>query len=323
MNTRMRTHTGNSFDFLHIEDNDIHIEDIASGLAKECRFAGQTKEDVFVSVAQHAIIVSYLVPPEVAYEALHHDSSEAYTGDIPTPMKHLLPDFIKMEKRVQKHIYDKLGIAVTNHPTIKEADARVLSMEACFHLAKGEDHSLQFRLWDGLGPKEVISIYGDVECGLNSACLMHNPWSINEARKLFLARHNYLKAEYLAKYKPVAIPPVTYLDTESLRLREVKSPQESLSKLHGGKLTGNHYYRVEVKTPIAPDVKPYVAECADIIEALNMTFNEGEAFKALWRLASGKQGNGKPGSSGTIYDADKVKHYGERVAAVEHAKGQQ
>lgn len=203
MNTRMRTHTGNSFDFLNIEDNDIYIEDIASGLSKECRFAGQTKEDVFVSVAQHAVIVSYLVPPEVAFEALHHDSSEAYTGDIPTPMKHLLPDFIKMENRVQKHVYDKLGIVVTNHPLIKEADSVALSIEAEHFLPEGQDPELQFKpvSWS-------FELINNLErcargCGKSLGLLAAtDPWAFDTARTIFLARHNYLKAEYEAKYKP-------------------------------------------------------------------------------------------------------------------------
>lgn len=84
--------------------------------------------------------------------------------------------------------------------------------------------------------------------------------------------------------------------------------------LTGGKLKGNHYYRVDVAEPISPEVQPYTAECADIIEALGMTFNEGEAFKALWRLAAARQGRGKPGAA-PQYDADKVAHYGARVAA--------
>jgi hypothetical protein len=82
----------------------------------------------------------------------------------------------------------------------------------------------------------------------------------------------------------------------------------------GGKLTGDHYYRVHVDEPIAPDVAPYTAECADIIEALGMTFNEGEAFKALWRLAAARQGRTKAGGKGLQYDADKAAHYGARVA---------
>lgn len=82
----------------------------------------------------------------------------------------------------------------------------------------------------------------------------------------------------------------------------------------GGKLKGDHYYRVDVASPISPELVPYSAECADIIEALQMTFNEGEAFKALWRLAAARLGKGKPGSKAQ-YDADKVAHYGARVAA--------
>lgn len=84
-------------------------------------------------------------------------------------------------------------------------------------------------------------------------------------------------------------------------------------QLNGGKLAGDHYYRVHVADPISPELAPYSAECADIIEALDMTFNEGEAFKAIWRLAAARQGRGKPGNKAQ-YDADKASHYGGRIA---------
>lgn len=95
--------------------------------------------------------------------------------------------------------------------------------------------------------------------------------------------------------------------------------QTADTTLVGGKLTGDHYYRVVVNDPMSLDLQPYVAECADIIEALGMTFNEGEAFKALWRLAAARQGRGKPGNK-PQYDADKAAHYGQRVAACERRK---
>jgi hypothetical protein len=100
--------------------------------------------------------------------------------------------------------------------------------------------------------------------------------------------------------------------------KPAETTQAKEPKAHGGKLSGDHYYRVTVSHPIAPDVQPYMAECADIIEALHMTFNEGEAFKAIWRLAAGRLGRVKPGSAGMQYDADKVAHYGVRVA--EHTR---
>jgi hypothetical protein len=85
-------------------------------------------------------------------------------------------------------------------------------------------------------------------------------------------------------------------------------------ELSGGKLKGNHYYLAVVNTPINTEATPYIAECCDIIEALGMSFNEGEAFKAIWRLAASKQGRGKPGNK-AVYDADKIAHYGLRIAA--------
>ena len=94
-------------------------------------------------------------------------------------------------------------------------------------------------------------------------------------------------------------------------LRKIK--EDDMSALNGGKLSGNHYYRIAVAEPMSDELQPYTAECADIIEALGMTFNEGEAFKAIWRLAASRQGNGKPGNRAE-YDADKVAHYGARVA---------
>lgn len=104
-------------------------------------------------------------------------------------------------------------------------------------------------------------------------------------------------------------------ETAAEMLRTVRQlPDACEFKSVGGKLSGNHYYRVQVTEPISPEVAPYSAECADIIEALGMTFNEGEAFKALWRLAAARQGRGKPGNTAQ-YDADKVAHYGARVAA--------
>lgn len=95
---------------------------------------------------------------------------------------------------------------------------------------------------------------------------------------------------------------------------------EGAPALNGGKLKGDHYYRVTVAEPISPEVQPYTAECADIIEALGMTFNEGEAFKALWRLAAARRGRAKPGTV-PQYDADKVAHYGARVAAQTKREG--
>lgn len=81
-------------------------------------------------------------------------------------------------------------------------------------------------------------------------------------------------------------------------------------------LTGGdvNYYLVDVPRP--KRLEPYRAECEDIIEALGMNFAEGCAFKAIWRKAAARNGNGKPGNT-ALYDAEKIAYYGSRLVAQE------
>lgn len=84
-----------------------------------------------------------------------------------------------------------------------------------------------------------------------------------------------------------------------------------MTKLSGGL---NNWYVVPVKNPQRKEQEPYQAECEDIIQALGMTFDEGCAFKALWRNAAARMGNGKPGNT-TVYDCEKLVHYANRLLA--------
>lgn len=82
-----------------------------------------------------------------------------------------------------------------------------------------------------------------------------------------------------------------------------------MTKLSGGL---NNYYVVPIKNPQRKEQEPYQAECEDIIQALGMTFEEGCAFKALWRNAAARMGNGKPGNK-ALYDCEKLVHYANRI----------
>lgn len=73
------------------------------------------------------------------------------------------------------------------------------------------------------------------------------------------------------------------------------------------------YYKALVQNPTEDGRAPYVAECNDIIEALNMDFAEGNAFKAIWRKAAARIGKQKRGYDGGLYDAEKVVFFGERM----------
>lgn len=74
-----------------------------------------------------------------------------------------------------------------------------------------------------------------------------------------------------------------------------------------------NYYLLKVDNP--KRLSPYECEAEDIIEALNMTFAEGNVFKALWRSCAMRvRGHGKAGQDEHgVYDGDKIAYYGERV----------
>lgn len=76
------------------------------------------------------------------------------------------------------------------------------------------------------------------------------------------------------------------------------------------------YYAVDINRPLDKKSGPYKAECQDIIDALGMDFNEGCAFKAIWRRAAARNlGLRKKGYDDGLYDAQKVEFYGMRMVA--------
>jgi len=85
-----------------------------------------------------------------------------------------------------------------------------------------------------------------------------------------------------------------------------------------GKLTGgsSSYYTVHIAQPTSGG-EPYMAECNDIIEALQMEYDVANVFKAAWRIAALRQGKGKPGQDSAVYDAEKVVFFGQRIIARE------
>ncbi len=121
------TYLGNRFYPLVPRIDHIAIEDIAHGLAYQCRFNGQTHE--FYSVAQHSLIVSSLVPTDLRLAALLHDAAEAYLGDMVKPLKVLLPAFAAIEDQVSAMIATAFGVDFSDYAPIKRADLIALATE--------------------------------------------------------------------------------------------------------------------------------------------------------------------------------------------------
>lgn len=73
-----------------------------------------------------------------------------------------------------------------------------------------------------------------------------------------------------------------------------------------------NYYLVEVKHPQREDQPPYRAECEDLIEALDLNFDEANMFKEIWRGARARQGAEKEGNT-ALRGAQKLVHYAGRI----------
>lgn len=125
--TWILTRSGKHFDFVDPQPDQIDILDIAWGLSKECRFAGQCYG--FYSVAQHSVLVSQVVSEEFALEALLHDAAEAYCKDIPMPLKALLPDYKRIEQRVDRAIRSAFDLPAECSHEVKHADLILLATE--------------------------------------------------------------------------------------------------------------------------------------------------------------------------------------------------
>ena len=119
--------SGGRFNYNKPEESDVTIEDIASALSNVCRFSGHLPR--FYSVAQHLVNTSYIVPAEHAFTALMHDTAEAFTNDLPTPLKWALPIFKELETKIESAMGDKFGFPFPYPPEIKNADTTMLLLE--------------------------------------------------------------------------------------------------------------------------------------------------------------------------------------------------
>lgn len=98
-----------------------------------------------------------------------------------------------------------------------------------------------------------------------------------------------------------------------------RAPGQVKKENSGGNVS---YYSVEIKHPKRPERKPYVFEVEDVIQATNMTFQEGTILKSLIRSVVEREfGIGKEGGD-YIRDAEKMVHSSqETLRARKIAKG--
>lgn len=122
-----------------------------------------------------------------------------------------------------------------------------------------------------------------------------------------LAMIEMFKAQPLKERSKIGFPNLVQPFKEFHKKQIAQAAQEA-----GEKTGGNvNYYVVDILEP--KRLKPYVAECEDIIEALKMNFAEGCAFKAIWRSCAARTLGKLKAGGDAVYDAEKVVYYGQRM----------
>lgn len=172
MKPEILTVSGNYFNFEEPDSSTYTIEDISHALSHINRFTGHTNKAY--SVAQHSVMVSYLVPKDLAMIGLMHDASEAFLGDVSSPLKQLLPDYKKIEQNVERAIFKRFNIPFPMPPEIKVADLIMLASEQ-----------------KSLMPK-INHEWGILQ-GVKPLSAKIKPWSAKKAKLKFLERFYELK----------------------------------------------------------------------------------------------------------------------------------
>lgn len=164
----VRTRNGHFFDPSIGIISEIDINDIAHALSNICRYSGHCEQ--FYSVAEHSVLVSRIIrqmwPDDLnsIWAGLLHDATEAYVGDVTTPLKVLLPGFMALEDSIQKDIAHAFKIKwdVQTHQRVKMADMIALSTEARLLFADVSE-------WDSIKKYEPMPALLRVDFPTNSA----------------------------------------------------------------------------------------------------------------------------------------------------------
>lgn len=188
----IQTSTGGIFYPLDVREEEITLKDVAHGLSHKARFTGHTRK--FYCTAEHAVRVSKCVEmlggtAMQQYVALHHDDSDAYLPDVPTPLK-VLPEFEffrKIEKDIEHACYRKFGCVVDDYTIVKKADMMLLLTEKRDLMPKINGNWGRFEMKPIPEPYRII------------------PWTPKKAREKYLDRHAELVLNLTAELTATAV----------------------------------------------------------------------------------------------------------------------
>lgn len=123
----------------HPDKSPYTLNDLATGLSRQCRFNGMFPlyEDDIYSVAQHSVLVDDIVNLLFGVQrarpwAIAHDAPEGIIGDIITPVKAYCPEFYTIENALAADMNQRFSVPVDDsiRDIVHKADMMACAMEA-------------------------------------------------------------------------------------------------------------------------------------------------------------------------------------------------
>lgn len=121
------TLSGRRVDPFNMKSDDIYIYDIAHSLSMQCRYNGHISR--FYSVAEHSVLVSQYLPEEYKLWGLLHDATEAYIGDMVSPVKQRLDSFNRLEQDIHRVVAEYFNLPSDIPEIVHNADKCILEQE--------------------------------------------------------------------------------------------------------------------------------------------------------------------------------------------------
>lgn len=151
--SRITTISGKRFYLADPQPEAMNMEDIIFSLSRICRYGGHIHPryaDEIYSVLQHCVYVLWIMRklypnnPHAYLWALLHDATEAWYGDIVSPLKRLFPEYRALEDRASVGVREAFCIPFT--PAIESmvhtADQICWRIE-CVHVSANPDALLE------------------------------------------------------------------------------------------------------------------------------------------------------------------------------------
>jgi len=126
----MQTANGRKFSLLDPTPDQVHADDIIAALPLIPCFTGAQKagkHEYPYSVAQHCLLVSRLVSPELALDGLLHDAWKVYVSDLTRPLNQLLNQISdgrwgKVRFNIQQAVAQKFDLTFPLPDAVEDGD---------------------------------------------------------------------------------------------------------------------------------------------------------------------------------------------------------